>query len=96
MLQIYESKSPSYLYNLVPDRVKFNSTQSSQINNISNIKTRANSSRNFFFSSSVNEWNKLDCKTRNKLLLLKFVRLVANSVFDINNPYSLKLLTKVR
>ena len=31
-----------------------------------------------------------------KLSLLKFVRPVANSVFDINNPYGLKLLTRLR
>ena len=31
-----------------------------------------------------------------KLSLLKFDRPVANSVFDINNPYGLKLLTRVR
>ena len=31
-----------------------------------------------------------------KLYLLKFVRPVANSVFDINNPYVLKLLTRLR
>ena len=31
-----------------------------------------------------------------KLSLLKFVRPVANSVFEINNPYGLKLLTRLR
>ena len=31
-----------------------------------------------------------------KLYLLKFVRPVANSIFEINNPYGLKLLTKLR
>ena len=30
-----------------------------------------------------------------KLSLLKFVRPVANSVFDIKNPYGLKLLTRL-
>ena len=30
-----------------------------------------------------------------KLSLLKFVRPVANSVFEINNPYGLKLLTRL-
>ena len=29
-------------------------------------------------------------------LFLKFVRTVANSVFEINNPYGLKLLTRLR
>ena len=31
-----------------------------------------------------------------KLSLLKFVRPLANSVFDINSPYGLKLLTRLR
>ena len=30
------------------------------------------------------------------MTLLKFVRPVANSTFDINNPYDLKLLTRLR
>ena len=105
--KIYKNKSPSYLYELIPDRVKFYSTRSSQIDNIktiiSNIKTRSNFFRNSFFPSTITEWNKLDCDIRNsdslnifKLSLLKFVRPVANSVFDINNPYDLKLLTRLR
>ena len=91
------------MYNLIPDRVKFYSTRSSQIDNISSIKTRSNFFRNSFFSSTITEWNKLDCDIRNsdslnvfKLSLLKFVRPVANSVFEINNPYGLKLLTRLR
>ena len=40
--KIYKNKSPSYLYNLIPDRLKFYFTRSSEINNISNIKTRSN------------------------------------------------------
>ena len=90
------------LYNLIPDRVKFYSTRSSEIKNIFNIKTRSNFFSNYFFPSSINEWNKLDCDIRNsdslnvfKLSLLKFVRPVANSAFDINNPYGLKLLIKL-
>ena len=83
--------------------MKFYSTRSSEINNISNIKTRSNFFRNSFLPSTITEWNKLDCDIRNsdslnvfKLSLLKFVRPVANSVFDINNPYGLKLLTRLR
>ena len=30
------------------------------------------------------------------LPLLKFVRSVANSVFEVNNPYGLQLLTRLR
>ena len=83
--------------------MKFYSTLSSQIDNISNIKTRSNFFRNYFFPSTITEWNKLDRDIRNsdslnvfKLSLLKFGRPVANSVFEINNPYGLKLLTRLR
>ena len=101
--KIYKNKSPSYLYNLIPDRVKFYSTRSSQNDNISNLKTRGNFFRNSFFPSIITEWNKLDRDIRNrdslnvfKLSLLKFVRSVENSVFEINNSYGLILLTKLR
>ena len=63
--KIYKNKSRSYLYNLIPDRVKFYSTRSSQTNNISNIKTRSNFFRNSFFRSTITEWNKLDRDIRN-------------------------------
>ena len=83
--------------------MKFYSTRSSQIDNISNLKTRSNFFRNSFFPSTITEWNKLDCDIRNsdslnvfKLFLLKFVRAVASSAFEINNPYGLKLLKRLR
>ena len=83
--------------------MKFYSTRSSQINNISNIKTRSNFFRNSFFRSTITDWNKLDrdiCNSDSlnvfKLPLLKFFRSIANSVFDINNPCVLKLLTRLR
>ena len=101
--KICKNKSPSYLFNLIPDSVKFYSTRGSQINDISNIKTRSNFFRNSFFPSIIIEWNKLDSDIHNsdslnivKLPLLKFVRSIANSVFDINNPDGLKLLTRLR
>ena len=91
------------MYNLILERVKFYFTRSSQKSNIANIKTRSNFFINSFFSSTITEWNKLYRDIRNsnslnvfKLSLLKFFRPVANSVFDINNPYGLKLLTILR
>ena len=90
------------MHNLIPERVKFCSTQSSQIDNISNIKPGVTFFTNPFFPSTITEWNKLDCDIRTgdslnvfKLSLLKFVLPVANSVFEINNPYGLKLLTRL-
>ena len=83
--------------------MKFYSARCSQMSNISNIKTRSNFFKNTFFSSTISEWNKLDrdirsCNSLNvfKLSFSKFVRPVANSVFDINIPYGLKLLTRLR
>ena len=101
--KMYKNKSPSYLCNLIPVSVKFYSTRSSQFDNISNLKTRSNFFRNSFFPSTITEWNKLDRDIRNsdslnvlKFSPLKFLRPVANSVFEINNPYGLKLLTRLR
>ena len=83
--------------------MKFYSTRSSQINNISNIKTMSNFVRNSCFPSTITVWNKLDRDVLNsnsltvcKLSLLKLVRPVANSIFEINNSYGLKLLTRLR
>ena len=83
--------------------MKFYSARISQIDNISDIKTRSDFFRNSFLPSTITEWNKLDRDIRNsdsrnvfKLSLLKFVRPAANSVFEISNPYGLKLLTKLR
>ena len=80
----------------------FYSTRGSQINNTSNIKTRSNFFRNYYIPSTITEWNKLDRDILNmdslnvfKLSLLKFIRPVANSVFDINNYYGLKLLARL-
>ena len=88
------NKSPSYLYNLIPDRVTFYSTRSSQIDNISNIKTKSNFFKNSFFPSTITEWNKVDHDIRNsdslnvfELSPLKFVKTVVNSIFEINNRY---------
>ena len=40
--KIIKKKSLSYLYNLIPDKVKFYATRSTQISEISNTKTRSN------------------------------------------------------
>ena len=47
--KIYKNNSLPYLYNLIPDRVKFYSTRDSQIDKISNVKARRNFFRNSFF-----------------------------------------------
>ena len=83
--KIDKNKSPSCFYSSIPGSVKFYSTRSSQIDNISNIKTRSNFFKNYSFSSTITEWKKLDRDIRNsdslnvfKLYLLRFVRTVAD------------------
>ena len=57
----------------------------------------------FFFPFFKIEWNKLDRDIYHSdssnifmLPLLKFVRPVVNSIVDINDPYGLQLLTRLR
>ena len=47
--KIYKNKSTFCLYNLIPDRKKFCTTWSSQIDNISIIKTKSNFFRSYIF-----------------------------------------------
>ena len=83
--KIDKNKSPSCFYSSIPGSVKFYSTRSRQIDNISNIKTRSNFFKNYSFPSTITEWKKRDrdiCNSDSlnvfKLCLLKFVRAVAD------------------
>ena len=60
-------------------------------------------SRIHFFPSTISERNNLDCKIRNsgsfsvfKKNLLNFIRPCATKIFNIQNPYGIKLLTRLR
>ena len=93
--------SPSYLFDLIPNLNRLLETRHS--NNIPTIHTRHNYFKNSFFPSTISEWNNLDCKIRNsgnlsifKKNLLNFIRPCANSIFNIHNPYGIKLLTRLQ
>ena len=56
-----------------------------------------------FCPSAITEWNQLHLNIRNlaslntfKKKLLNFIRPFANSIFDVNNPLGIKLLTRLR
>ena len=59
-----------------------------------------------FFPSSIVEWNKPSREVRTENIrifkkrsffgLLEFIRTLPNSIFDIYNPYGIKLLTRLR
>ena len=86
---------------MIPNLNKVRETRHS--NNIPVIRRRYNYFENSFFSSTLSEWNNLDCKIRNsgslsifEKDLLNFIWPCANSIFNIHNPYGIKLLTRLR
>ena len=97
---ILSEKSPSYLFDLIPNLNRVCETR--HRNNIPAIHARHNYFKNSFFPSTISEWNILDCKIRNseslpifKNNLLNFIPPCANSLFNIKNPYGMKLLTRL-
>ena len=59
--------------------------------------------KNSFFPHVINKWNKLDpniCSSSNYHLfctaLLKFIRPVKRKIFNINDPFGIKLLTRLK
>ena len=99
--KIFNDKSPSYLFNLIPNFNRVHNTRLSY--NIPAIKVKHNYFKNSFFPSAISEWNKLDLNIRNsaslnafKKKLLNFLRPCSNSIFDIHSPLGIKLLTRLR
>ena len=71
-------------------------------NNIPAIHIKRNYFKDSFFPSTISKWIKFDSKVRNsgslsifKKCLLNFIRPCANSIFNIHNPYGIKLLTRL-
>ena len=96
--KIFNEKSASYLFNLIPNCKRVHNTRLSY--HIPPIKVRHDYFKNSFFLSAITEWNKLDLDIRNsaslntfKKKLLNFIRPWANSIFDIHNPIGIKLFT---
>ena len=79
--KIFQKKSPSYLFQLIPPSNNVYTTRSSQSNKFSSFKTRHNFFKDSFFLVVISEWNSLDINIRNffcinvfKKELLKFIR----------------------
>ena len=98
---MFNEKSPSYLFNLIPN---FNRVHNTRLScNIPTIKVGHDFIKNSFFTSALSEWNQLDLNIRYsvslstfKKKLLNFTRLCGNSIFDIHNLFGIKLLTRLR
>ena len=97
--KIFNEKSPSYLFNLIPNFNRVHNTRLSY--NIPPIKVR-HYFKNSFFPSAISEWKKLDLNIRNLATLniskkkcLKFIPPSANDCFNIHNSLGIKLLTRL-
>ena len=95
---ILNEKSPSYLFDFIPNLNRV--LKIKHRNNIPAIHVKHDCYENSFFHFTISEWNKLDWKIRNSGSLstfkknpLNLMRPSANSIFNIHNPYGIKLLT---
>ena len=99
--KIIKSKSPTYLFSLIPSSGRLHTARNSD--NITLFKVRYNFFKNSFFPTVISEWNKLDLEIRYsasleifKKHLSNFIRPNSSNVFKINKPLGLKLLTGLR
>ena len=99
--KIFNDKSHSYLFSLIPNFNRVHNTRLSY--NIPPIKVKHDCFKNSFFPSAISDRNKLDLNIRNseslnafKKKLLNFIRPCGNSIFDIHNPLRIKFLTRLR
>ena len=65
--KIIKSKSPPYLFNLIPSSSRLHTTRNSD--NITPLKVRHNFFKNSIFPSVISEWNKFDLEIRNSASL---------------------------
>ena len=99
--EIYKSKSPQYLFKLIPEKTHAYAT--TNVDNIPCFKMRHNFYKNSFFPSTIIEWNNLDPTLRNsksfvdfKNSILKFIRPSPSNVFNCNNHKGIRLITRLR
>ena len=99
--KIFKSKSPQYLFKLIPEKTSSYVTRNAE--NIPLFNIKHNFYKNSFFPSSIIEWNNLDPKLRNsenlstfKNNVLKFIRPKPNSFFNCCNLKGIRLITRLR
>ena len=99
--KIYHSKSPEYLYRLIPQPHNLFNLRNQHL--IPQIFCRTNVFSDSFFPTAIKEFNKFSNQVTHHLsfqsfrkLLLKSIRPVPNSLFDACDPLGIKLLTRLR
>ena len=101
--KILHSKSPSYLFNLMPENYNPYASRSALNNQIPFFNAKITFLLNSFFPAVITEWNNLDISIHNssschifKNLILKFIRPKPNWISSTQNFGGLKLLTRMR
>ena len=96
--KIYKSKSPFYLFNLIPEKTSSYATRN--VDCIPLIKIIHNFFKNTFFSSAIIEWDKLDPAIQNaeslgifKSNILEFIRPTPRAFFNCYNHKGIRLMT---
>ena len=92
---------PEYLFDLIPQNNHLCNTHF--LEDVTTFYSRTDAFKYSFFPSTILEWNKLERKIRQSSTLLSFrnsllkiSRPVPKPVYNIHNPNSLKLLTRLR
>ena len=100
LFKIIKKQSPNYLFQLVPSPNTRYFTRNSE--NIPQLRTKHDFSKNSFFPSTLKQWNNLDPhieKSKSisifKSNILKFIGPKPNKVYYCHNPKGTRLLTRL-
>ena len=95
--KVFKIQSPRYLFDVIPTVKRAYITRNDE--KLPHFKVKHNCFKNYFLSSTVAEWNKLELNIRNFESLtsfegniLKFMCPSKNSTFLCNNPKGIRLL----
>ena len=98
MFKIMKKKAPNYLINLIP---KCEAAIRKRNNNFLTYNCRTDCFKYSFFPSTLKDWLRLDINIRNseslslfKSRLLSFIHPNQSNIFNIFDPFGLKLLTR--
>ena len=99
LYEIISTKSPPYLYELIPPLQRSNRYPGC----FKTLRCRTELFRNSLLPFTVNEWNKLDSDIKNsdsqsifRKKLLTFIRPVGNSMYRIYDRFGVKSINRLR
>ena len=97
--KIFTTSSSTHLFNYFSPKL----ISQRYPNTFKTYRRRTISYQNYFFPYSVNQWNQLDSNIRNctsysvfRNTLLKIIKPLENSIYNIDDPQGLKLLSRLR